>query len=163
MKFSQHIHSNEHALAVGCLTMDECMNLQLHKDGGSANKLWRFHKDWQLSTVTIKAYRANLLFKCLEVVLVKAVAVYLKFKEQFVKFPSGNHAMCLLLKITLWRHFAQWKLSWLGWDFEMGAVERQLLFTERCTSRAWQSGQKSLDMWANSVVKHCLSLKIFHS
>ena len=41
-----------------------------------------------------------------------------------------------------------------------GAVEGQLLFKElRDINRAWRSGQKTLHMWANCVLKHCLSLK----
>ena len=61
-----------------------------------------------------------------------------------------------------WRRFGQWKLSWLGWDFEYGTVEGQLLFKETGISEAWRgAGEKTLDMWANFVLKHCLSLKIF--
>ena len=52
-------------------------------------------------------------------------------------------------------------LTWMGlWN---GAVEGQLLFKERAVGGAWRSGQKTLplDMWANCVLKHCLSLKTF--
>ena len=35
------------------------------------------------------------------------------------------------------------------------------LFKERGISEAWQSGEKTLDMWANCVLKHCLSLETF--
>ena len=38
-------------------------------------------------------------------------------------------------------------------------MEGQLLFKERGISEAWRLGQKTLDMWANCVLKHCLSLK----
>ena len=63
----------------------------LHKDGGSANKPWRFHKNWLSSTMSVKAERTKLLFK-LSIPgtnSMKAVAVYLNLilKEQFVKFP----------------------------------------------------------------------------
>ena len=40
-----------------------------------------------------------------------------------------------------------------------GVVEGQFLFKERSISEAWRSGE--LDMWANCVLKHCLSLKTF--
>ena len=52
------------------------------------------------------------------------------------------------------------ELTWMElWN---GAVEGQFLFKElRGISRAWRSGQKTLDMWANCVLKHCLSLKTF--
>ena len=41
-------------------------------------------------------------------------------------------------------------------------MQGQLLFKERGISGAkWRSGQKTLDMWANCVLKHCLSLKTF--
>ena len=53
------------------------------------------------------------------------------------------------------------ELTWMGlWN---GAVEGQLLFKERAVGGAWRSGQKTLplDMWANCVLKHCLSLKTF--
>ena len=40
-------------------------------------------------------------------------------------------------------------------------MEGQLLFKERSISEAWRSGEKTLDMWANCVLKHCLSLKTF--
>ena len=50
-------------------------------------------------------------------------------------------------------------LTWMGlWN---RAVEGQLLFKERGISEAWRSGEKTLDMWANCVSKHCLSLKTF--
>ena len=51
------------------------------------------------------------------------------------------------------------ELTWMGlWN---GAVEGQLLFKERSISEAWRSGEKTLGMWANCVLKHCLSLKTF--
>ena len=51
------------------------------------------------------------------------------------------------------------ELTWMGlWN---EAVEGQLLFKERSISETWRSGEKTLDMWANCVLKHCLSLKTF--
>ena len=40
----------------------------LHKDGSSANKLWRLHKNWRSSTMSVKVDRTKLLFKLYEVV-----------------------------------------------------------------------------------------------
>ena len=52
--------------------------------------------------------------------------------------------------------------SWVDLDGTLKRrVEGQLLFKERGISEAWRSGQKTLDMWANCVLKHCLSLKTF--
>ena len=50
--------------------------------------------------------------------------------------------------------------SWVDLDGTLKwRVERQLLFKERGISEAWRSRQKTMDMWANCVLKHCLSLK----
>ena len=52
------------------------------------------------------------------------------------------------------------ELTWM--ELKNGAIKRQLLFKElRGISRAWRSEQKTQDMWANCVLKHCLSLKTF--
>ena len=110
-----------------------------HKDGSFANELWRFHKNWRSSTRSVKDDRTKLLLKLLIPwsSSVKTVSVYLKqnlLKEQNFCDVSGNHAMCLLLEwwqlqpflreiatsnFLEWRRFAQWKLIWLGWDFEV--------------------------------------------
>ena len=108
----------------------------------------------------------------------KTVSVYLKqnwLKEQnFCDVSSENHAMCLLLECWKLQPFLRgivtikfsWmetfcsmevELTWMGlWN---GALEGQLLFNERGISGGWRSGQKALDMWANCVLKPCLSLK----
>ena len=106
---------------------------------------------------------------------VKAVAIYLKLKDICI-VSSGNHAMCLPLecwksqsflveiatfKYTWMETFCSMEveLTWMGlWN---GAVEGMMLFKERGVSGAGQSVQKTLDMWANCVLKHCLSLKTF--
>ena len=50
--------------------------------------------------------------------------------------------------------------SWVDLDGTLKwRVEWQLLFKERGISEAWRSGQKTLDMWANCVLKHCLAQK----
>ena len=52
------------------------------------------------------------------------------------------------------------ELTWIMglWN---GALEGQFLFKERGISDVWRSGEKILDMWANCVLKHRLSLKTF--
>ena len=141
----------------------------LHKDRGSANKLWRFHENWQSSTMSLKAVtgqNCSSSYKCLGSSSVKAVAVYwkLKLKYQFVKFPPELAeimpcACCWNWQITIifrdrlrWRHtnflewkrFAQWKLSWLDgtlkWSCEKAVVVQGL--KERGISRAWRSGSR---------------------
>ena len=52
--------------------------------------------------------------------------------------------------------------SWVVLDGTLKLrVEGQLLFKEKGISEAWRSGQKTLDMWTNCVLKHCLSLNTF--
>ena len=49
--------------------------------------------------------------------------------------------------------------SWLGWNFEMEGGRTAVVQKDGSISEAWRSGQKTLDMWANCVLKHCFSLK----
>ena len=54
------------------------------------------------------------------------------------------------------------ELTWMG--LLNGAVEGQLLFyEERGISEVWRSGQKTLDIRANCVLKYCLLSENFHS
>ena len=69
------------------------------------------------------------------------------------------HHSLFIQNFLEWRHFAQWKLNWIGWDFEVEPWKDS--FKERGISKAWRSGEKTLDIWANCVLKHCLSLKTF--
>ena len=87
------------------------------------------------STTSVKADWTKLLLKSLTPLssIVKAVVVYLtlKLKEQFAKFlPKIMPCTCCwksqsfleiatTFKFLEWRRFSQWKLNWLGWDFEM--------------------------------------------
>ena len=95
----------------------------LHKDGGSTNELWRFHKNWHTSTLSVKAYRTKLLFKSLISwsTSVKAVTVYLKMKRTNCEVSSGNFAMCLLLKCWKSQSFLEILIATLkrGRGFEM--------------------------------------------
>ena len=72
----------------------------LHKDGGSAYKLWKFHKNWRSSAMPVKDDRTKLLLKLLIPwsSSLKAVSVYLKqkLKEQFVMFLRKS---CLVLAV----------------------------------------------------------------
>ena len=99
-----------------------------------------------------------------------------KVDRTVYEVSSRNDAMCLLLECRKSQTFSREKatlkffwmetfcsmedeLTWMGlWN---GAVEGQLLPQERSISRAWQSGQKTLDMWANCVLKQCFSLETF--
>ena len=174
-----------HALTVSASF--PCAIYSLHKDGSSANELWRFHKNWLSSTMSVKADRTKLLFNLLIPwrSSVKAVAVYLKLKlkEKFVKFPPeimpcaccwSWKSQSVLREIAPhsnfleWRRFAQWKLSRLGWDFEMpnGAVKGQLLFKKRDINGAWQSRhwQKTLSRHVSKLcVKTLFISENFHS
>ena len=77
----------------------------------------------------------------------------------------GNHVHfqeLATIKFSLMETFfsMEVELTWMGlWN---GAVEGQLLSVkQRGISVGWRSGQKTVDMWANCVLKHCLSLKTF--
>ena len=122
--------------------------------------------------MSVKDDRTKLLLKLLIPwsSSVKVVSVYLRFPE-----IGRNHAMCLQLECwksqTFLRDMAtikfSWmktfcstevKLTWMGlWN---GALEGQLLLKDGGISGGWRSaGQKTLNMWENRVLKHCLSLK----
>ena len=101
-----------------------------------------------------------------------------KFDRTVYEVPSGNDAMCLLLECRKSQSFSRQKatlkrfwmetfcsmedeLTWIGlWN---GAVEGQLLLQDRSISRTWRSEQKTLNMWADCVLKHCFSLETFIS
>ena len=111
----------------------------LHKDGGSAIELWRFHKNWRSSTMSVKDDRTKLLLKILIPwsSSVKAVSVYLKqkLKEQFVMLLRKScHVLAVgVLEITtIFKRDGDnqiflngdvllngSRVDWLGWDFEM--------------------------------------------
>ena len=80
-------------------------------------------------------------------------------KSQSLIFKRENDTQT----VFEWRRFVQWKISWLGWDFEMEPLKDSCCsrVQERSISRTWRSGQKTLDIRANCVLKHCFSLETF--
>ena len=101
-----------------------------------------------------------------------------KVDRTVCEVSSGNDAICLLLECRKSQSFSRekatlkrfWMKTFCSMEDELtwkvlwnGAMEGQLLLQDRSISRTWRSGQKTLNMWANCVLKHCFSLETFIS
>ena len=151
----------------------------LHKDGVLQTNLEYFIKRGDLQQFLLKLTEQDCCsrYKYLEVVPWRQFQfTWNRNWKNSLWCSSENHAMCLLLECRKSQSFSREKatfklfwmetfcsmedeLTWIGLWY--GAVEGQLLLQERSISRTWRSGQKTLDMWAICVLKHCFSLETF--